>query len=81
MEIKVIKIEEDEYGEGGSFELFVDGKSKIYASKGEPEDMILSRDLNFVYGIPKLLQDAYDAGKRGEEFSIKRVIETDNLEG
>ena len=42
MEIKVIKIEEDEYGEGGSFELFVDGKSKIYASRGEPEDMILS---------------------------------------
>lgn len=37
---------------------------------GEPEDNILSRDLNFVYKIVPLLELAYEAGKNGEELEI-----------
>lgn len=44
---------------------------------GEPEDNRLSRDLSFVYEIPELLKDAFEAGKRGEELEF---IETESEE-
>jgi hypothetical protein len=49
----------------------VDGKEKIYVSDCiEPEDVMLGRDLNFVFDIVGLMKKAYDAGKRGEEFEL-----------
>jgi hypothetical protein len=62
-------IENNDYDD--IFSMFVDGKNKMVVSGGEPEDNILSRDLNFVYDIPNLMKTAWEAGKRGEEFEIK----------
>lgn len=36
----------------------------------EPEDANLNRDLNCVFCIPDMLQEAFDAGKNGEDFTI-----------
>lgn len=33
---------------------------------GEPEDMILGRDLNDAYSIGEMIKAAYEAGVRGE---------------
>tara|TARA_Y100000310_G_C20694461_1_gene824528 strand:- start:4453 stop:4671 length:219 start_codon:yes stop_codon:yes gene_type:complete len=46
----------------------VNGKNRITVGTPEPEDATLSRDLNFVYDIVPLMKEAWDAGKRGEEF-------------
>lgn len=55
------------------YTILVDGDEKISASDyGEPEDNSLGRDLNFVYDIVPLMKQAYEAGKRGEEFEIER---------
>jgi hypothetical protein len=45
-----------------------------------PEDATLYRDLGFVYDIPKLMKEAYEAGKRGEEFEIEETNEEDEEE-
>lgn len=53
----------------------IDSKSVIYVhSLSEcSEDATLERDLNFVYDIPALMKQAYDAGVRGESFEIERL--------
>lgn len=45
--------------------------------RGEPEDMILGRDLNDAYAIKGMLIAAYEAGKRGEELEIEEIQEGD----
>lgn len=52
-----------------SYRIEVDGKERIsMCAPPEPEDATLGRDLNFVYDIAPLMREAWDAGKRGEEF-------------
>jgi hypothetical protein len=41
--------------------------------EGEPEDMSLGRDLSGAYDISSLLKEAYEAGKRGEEFCFEEI--------
>jgi hypothetical protein len=50
----------------------IDGKRvfSIYDMSECPEDANLMRDLNFVYEIPDLLKQAYEAGKKGEPFEL-----------
>ncbi len=57
--------------------ILVDGKQLFDAWDGEPEDSNLSRDFNACYSIPDLMELAYEAGKRGEEFTIKNVEESE----
>lgn len=38
-----------------------------------PEDATLYRDLSFVYSIPDMLEEAYEAGKNGEDFTIEYI--------
>lgn len=55
--------------------LFVDGKQivSIGCLSECPEDAMLERDLNFVYNIPKLMRQAYDAGKNGDAFDFTSI--------
>jgi hypothetical protein len=74
MKVKTTYTEENDYGEGESFNLtmFIGELSYGFtAGGGEPEDNRISRDLNFVRRIPNMLKEAYEAGKRGEKFELK----------
>ena len=51
----------------------IDGKYKFRVYDGEPEDSNLSRDFNDCWGIPNLMKEAYEAGKKGEEFIIEEI--------
>jgi hypothetical protein len=46
---------------------------KVYNMGECPEDANLCRDLSFVYDIPRLLKQAYEAGKNGEEFILNET--------
>lgn len=45
----------------------------ISFGEGEPEDMSLTRDLSDAYNISDLLREAWEAGKRGEEFEFEAI--------
>jgi hypothetical protein len=55
-----------------SFEVLIDGKSKFYMGIADdcPEDHTFGRDLSDVFDIPVMLALAYDAGVRGESFTV-----------
>ena len=72
MKIREIERKPDDYGDGELLTIEVDGKERVAAGHGEPEDNYLFRDLNFVYNIVPLMQEAYEAGKRGETFEVTR---------
>lgn len=42
----------------------------VYNLNECPEDATINRDLGFVYSIPDMLKEAYEAGKAGEDFKI-----------
>lgn len=71
MKIVVTERKADDYGEGEMFRMDVDGKHCFTAGRGEPEDNYLDRDLNFVYEIAPLMKKAWEAGKKGEEFTVE----------
>ena len=65
-------LEEHDYQD--QYTIFVNGEKRISANDyGEPEDNSLGRDLNFVYSIVGLMKEAYEAGKKGEEFEVEKV--------
>lgn len=47
------------------------GRSDLSIHEGEPEDMTFGRNLSGIFNLPKLIKEAYEAGKRGEELEIK----------
>lgn len=49
----------------------------ISIGEGSPEDMYLFRDLSDAYSISDAIRMAYDAGKRGEEFTYELIEEKD----
>ena len=60
-------------------ELITDeGKYNLSLGESEPEDNYLFRDLNDVYFISDLINKAYEAGKRGEEFEYELIEDKDN---
>lgn len=66
--------------EDGDYNIEIEGEIggeafSISFGNGEPEDMTLSRDLSDAYSIADLLENAYKAGKRGEEFSYQLINE------
>ena len=38
-----------------------------------PEDANMMRDLEFIYDLPEALRKSYEAGRRGEPFTIRHV--------
>jgi hypothetical protein len=72
MIIKIYKTK-NEYNTTDSFELSVNEQYQFSVGNGLnecPEDATLQRDLSFVFRIPNLMEQAYEAGKRGEELDI-----------
>ena len=71
----------DEYETRHGFEIQAvsDKTEEVLASAsfldGEPEDSNLSRDFNDVYNIENLMLLAYEAGKAGEELTVKIIHE------
>ena len=58
----------DTYDERGEIqEMFIDEKFVARSGGGEPEDMIIGRDLLSLTTVCSLMKRAYDAGKNGEE--------------
>lgn len=51
-------------------EIHVDGKQRFHVSDGEPEDANLGRDFNDCMNIDTLMEEAYQAGVRGEPMEI-----------
>lgn len=75
MEVKLIHGKD--WNDAAILEIEVNGKTEIsaYPLYECPEDATLERDLNFVYRIPRLMKQAYEAGKSGEPFVITEVDE------
>ena len=42
-------------------------------SEGDSEDNTLSRNFSDVYHIEKLIREAYEAGKNGEDLNIEEI--------
>jgi len=63
----------------GCLMIEVDGKKMFSFLDGEPEDANLGRDFSDVYGIAAAMELAYNAGVKGEGFSIED-IEVDDIE-
>lgn len=66
----------NDYGEGESLLIEIDGKEVFDISGGEPEDNTLGRDLNFAFSIPDVLTQAFELGKKGgETVTLHKEIE------
>ena len=78
-----IEFSGDAYDPGDEYQgrcaVFVDGKE--IAGGGNfadcPEDANLGRDLKFIYRLPDIIKQAYDAGKAGDQFVIEKVCNAD----
>lgn len=57
----------------GFYQIHIDDKRVFSVHDGEPEDANLSRDFNDAYQVPDLMRQAYEAGKKGEEFEVEEV--------
>ncbi len=76
MEVKMISRSEQEWEDCDyrqAFVVEVNGKVELSVHDGEAEDANLSRDFSDVYNVAGLMLMAYEAGKRGEEFSVIQV--------
>lgn len=57
-----------------------EGEKEVTFQHGEPEDMIIGRDLSDVWEISELLILAYNAGKAGEALEVEKLtVEHDEL--
>lgn len=55
----------------------IDGNQSMTSlsfGEGEPEDMVLCRDLSDAYNIVEFAKLAYEAGKRGEDWEFTQQI-------
>ena len=55
----------------------IDGKKRLYVGAlcECPEDAIIGRDLVSCKDVSSFMREAYEAGKRGEEFNVTVVAE------
>lgn len=76
MQVKTLYECDTDYFE--SYDIEVNGKTRVSVGTPEPEDCILCRDLNFAYSIVTLMREAWEAGKRGEEFIVENTEVNEN---
>lgn len=76
MKIQIERAIVKEYGfkEVISWAMAVDGRYTLSLGRGEPEDMIIGRDLFDASSVLELLEFAYEMGKQGSSFE---VVETE----
>jgi hypothetical protein len=60
-------------------DMYIDGKYREHVGGGEPEDQMIGRDLVSCCAIADYMQQAYDAGKRGDDFVVE-IIEGESPE-
>ncbi len=71
MKITITKgIRNPDWEAQGWLEIEVNGKRRVIARAPEPEDATLERDMSFAYDIVPLMKEAWEAGKRGEDFVV-----------
>jgi hypothetical protein len=77
--MKVIITHDEDLDNFGEYERYEIRTPKRGISFGhmEPEDASLCRDLNCVFSIPDMLEEAYNAGKAGEALEFLKG-DTDN---
>ena len=65
---------------GVTVELILDNgaRKSVSISEGEPEDMVLFRDLSGALHIADLIQLAYEAGKAGEPYDYEFISEDED---
>ena len=56
-----------------SFTIEIDGTPVFYVIDGEPEDSNLYRDFRDCFKITELMKRAWEAGKKGEAFTLTAV--------
>lgn len=72
MKLTTTNTQNDDYET--TFEIAVDGKIEFSVSEGSPEDNSLGRNFSDCFNIPDLMRMAYDAGRRGEEFTVHEAV-------
>ena len=83
MKLQVLTLNEKEYERRDyrqSLTIKIDGKRVFSVGDNEPEDSNLSRCFNDCYKVADLMKLAYEAGKRGEEFSVEEKEVEDTWE-
>ncbi len=73
MEVKVFSIDENdiEEGEYNSYIRIKFNNELVFSiSEGRPEENLLHKNFNDCYKIPSLLRLAYEAGLKGEQFTL-----------
>lgn len=75
MEVRLIH--GSDWNGAARLEIEVNGKTAVlaYPLYECPEDAKLERDMSFVYDIPDLMREAYEAGKNGEPFVVAEESE------
>lgn len=73
MKIIVNHWERESDYDGGRQTMFVDGKKRLYVGPLSecPEDAIIGRSLVDCNQVADFMKEAYEAGKRGEEFTLE----------
>ncbi len=56
--------------------LVIDDKERQYVGHPEAEDAIIGRDLVSCSDIVEFMKEAYEAGKRGEVFTVSELPDT-----
>jgi hypothetical protein len=74
MKIKQTVFAGDEYGDGERVTIEVNGRLRVSAGGGEPEDNTLGRDLSFVFDIVALMREAHEAGRKGEPLEVEKAV-------
>lgn len=78
LKLEFITTEPNEYGEGAGVELInhSDNDTKLFrVFEGEPEDMIMGRDLSDCLSVDTLVQIGFEAGCTGLDLCIKYTTE------
>ena len=80
MIVKIVERVENEYGFDETVGLSIEtpnNRCGLYNLNECPEDATLNRDLSDIFNVPAMLQEAYNAGKAGEDL----VFENSSEEG
>ena len=75
MDIKIIATIDSDGLESQTMEINSKERLSVKALCDFPEDAIIGRDLVSCKEVSSFMREAYEAGKRGEEFNVTVVVE------
>lgn len=71
--VETTATDQDEYRQ--KIDITIDGKKAFSVHDGEPEDNNMGRNFSDCNNITGLMQQAYDAGKKGETLEFEFIEE------